>query len=168
MQLMRKCILIFVIIFVSLLTINFGFNRIFAGDWNDQLLIAKGGGHHGGHHHGHHHHGHHHHHPHHHHHHGHHHHHPYHHHYGHHPYHHAYWYGGNGGVWGNQPGYVYDPNYYYNVNGTPSIPYNELLETPNGSSNENNILIKEIHQFITPNSQQTTPSASHPTTTQGK
>ncbi|MBA3816064.1 MAG: hypothetical protein H0X29_06015 [Parachlamydiaceae bacterium] len=33
----------------------------------------------------------------------------------------GYWNGG--GVWGKNPGYYNDPNYYYNANGKPSVPY---------------------------------------------
>lgn len=86
---------------------------------NEKDLIAKGGGHHGGHHGSHHHH-----HRHHHNHHNHHKNHHFHHRH-HHAWHHWYWHGGIGGKWGNRPGYFYDPNYYYDTNGTPSVIYNE-------------------------------------------
>ena len=97
---------------------------------DDELIAHKGGGHHGGHHghhHGHHGHPHHHHHWHHHHHSPwwHHRHHPRHwHHHGRpwHNYRHDwYWYGG--GAWGANPGYYYDPSFYYDYEGLPSVEY---------------------------------------------
>ena len=43
----------------------------------------------------------------------------------HHPGHHWYWHGGSGGDWGGNPGYLYDPNFYYDSTGVPSVQYNE-------------------------------------------
>lgn len=142
-----------IFLYRSLICFSFGLTAITGGSrvYGDGIgakqpltkEIARGGhggGHHGGHHHGGHHHGHHghghhhgrHHHGHFHHHHNHWWHHPHagwnrhwhgwnHWNYWHHPWHNAYWYGN--GYWGSSPGYLYDPSFYYNLNGTPSIEY---------------------------------------------
>jgi hypothetical protein len=56
----------------------------------------------------------------------------------HHPWHNAYWYGN--GFWGVNPGYFYDANYYYSLNGIPSIEYendeNPYLIPPNPVNSE--------------------------------
>lgn len=74
---------------------------------------------------------------------------------GHHPWHNAYWYGAAalGGAalgsaatttWGNYPGYYYDPSFYYQSNGTPSIEY-EYDTTPAAStvpSSTTNVIVQ--------------------------
>ena len=147
----NKFLLISSILLMCILATSLGLDKISAANSplpsfiiNEDQLIAKGGGHHGGHHHHHHHHHHGHHH--------HHHHHGHHHHGWHHGWHNGYWYGGSGGIWGDNPGYLYDPNFYYDVNGTPSVPYNALYnETPlipgaqgQGTKIENNTLIQNL------------------------
>lgn len=112
----------------------------------EEMLIAKGGGHHGGHHghHGHHH--------------GHHgHHHGHHgHHHGWHGHHHG-WHGHHGGYngywggnadWNGNPGYYYDPNYYYDSISAPSVPYYQAEPGESTYYYENNQSAYPLYQYF--------------------